>query len=311
MDPSQISADWAEARFGGPNLVALIKKSIKKFITLDFSDFNLEDDSLAPDGGVFYYPDEGIGALPEAFAKEAKKTGTHIELNVTPTSINRRDKKITYLKSGKTKIVSYKTLVSTIPLFSLYQLIGEKKHIVEQEFSKTKYMDIIFVYVFLKKDRVSADHWLYFPDPEIPFNRAVEFGNWSKRMVPEGKTSVCLDITCYYGDQIWNSSDKELSESCIQSADNIGYFKKEDVIDTYVHRVRYAYPVYDRDYKKRLETIVSFLEKKDLYLLGRTGIFRYNNSDNSIEMAFQLAKNLLTNSKKKSLFNYEIKNASL
>ena len=234
-----------------------------------------------------------------------------IYLNVSPRSIDRRVKKITYVKLGKTYTVSYGTLVSTIPLLSLYQLIGEKKRVVDQAFLKTKYMDIIFVYVFLKKERVSADHWLYFPDPEIPFNRAVEFGNWSKRMVPKGKTSICLDVTCYYGDKIWNSSDKELSEACIQAADKIEYFKKEDVIDTYVHRVRYAYPVYDREYKERLETIVSFLEKKDSYLLGRTGIFRYNNSDNSIEMAFQLAKNLLTNSKKKSLFTYEIKNASL
>ena len=39
-----------------------------KILTLDFSSYNLEDDSLAPDGGPFYYPRRGIQELPDALS---------------------------------------------------------------------------------------------------------------------------------------------------------------------------------------------------------------------------------------------------
>jgi len=78
-----------------------------------------------------------------------------------------------------------------------------------------------------------------------------------------------------------------------------------------VHRLRYAYPVYDLDYGKLLEKVVRFLETEHSYLLGRTGIFRYNNSDNSIEMAFQLGDNFVENKAQKTIFRHEIKNVSL
>ena len=59
-DPSEISADWADQRSQGENLSKLLGRIMKKILTLDFSSYNLEDDSLAPDGGAFYYPLRGI-----------------------------------------------------------------------------------------------------------------------------------------------------------------------------------------------------------------------------------------------------------
>ena len=38
---------------------------------------------------------------------------------------------------------------------------------------------------------------------------------------------------------------------------------------------------------------VLILEKDNIYCLGRTGIFHYNNSDGYIEMGMELAKKLL------------------
>ena len=56
--------------------------------------------------------------------------------------------------------------------------------------------------------------------------------------------------------------------------------------------------------------MVEFLEDDSTNLLGRTGIFRYNNSDNSIEMAFQLAENFTQDLDDKSVFGYTIKRVS-
>ena len=72
-----------------------------------------------------------------------------------------------------------------------------------------------------------------------------------------------------------------------------------------VFRLKNAYPVYDLEYRKKLNTMVKFLESDSSFLLGRTGIFKYNNLDNSIEMGFKLAENFIKNKIKKSIYKYE------
>lgn len=311
MDPSYISADWADQRFGGPNLVKLLKKSIKKLATFDFSRHSLEDDALAPDGGDFYYPKKGFQEVPDAFAKETKELGGVIHTSATVTGIDTKRKQVEYQMDGESYIVKYEDLVSTIPIPALYHLQQRKNKAIEKIISGNKYMDIIFVYVMVKTPRISHDHWLYFPDKDILFNRAVEFTNWSDAMAPKGTSCICFDITCYKGDSIWQQSDSQLADQVIADAERIGYIPKENVTGTFVKRVMYAYPVYDVGYKERLIQTVHFLEKDNTYLLGRTGIFRYNNSDNSIEMAFQLAENMLSGMKQPSIARYTMKGVSL
>jgi protoporphyrinogen oxidase len=81
------------------------------------------------------------------------------------------------------------------------------------------------------------------------------------------------------------------------------------VFDTYVFRVKHAYPYYDPSYKAKLDTIVHFLEHEHVSLLGRTGIFQYNNSDNSIEMGFLLADKFLSGGPK-SIYQAKVKAVS-
>ena len=155
-------------------------------------------------------------------------------------------------------------------------------------------MDIIFVYLMLDRESVSNDHWLYFPDDDIIFNRAVEFKNWSAAMCPEGKTALCLDITCFEGDATWSLSEDELVRQSIEGTSRARLIDPAEVSGTLVVRVRDAYPVYDLEYREKIDRVVHFIEEGgDVLCLGRTGIFRYNNSDGSIEMGRDLARQLL------------------
>lgn len=310
MDPSKLSADWANQRFQGEKMAKLIKRILKKIFTFDFSSYSLEDDELAPDGGIFYYPEKGIQELPDAMAKFIKVNKGKIETSAEIKSVSKENKTVEYKTNNKKNMVKYDRLVSTIPLQSFYHLQEKRDERVKQALDGIKYMDIIFVYAFLNTERISNDHWLYFPDSDIMFNRAVEFSNWSDKMCPEGKTSVCFDITCYDGDETWNTDDETIAKKTIEDAHRIKYFDKADVESYKVFRLRYAYPVYDLEYKSKLDKIVKFLETDDCYLLGRTGIFRYNNSDNSIEMAFALAENMAGDKENKSIFEYTIKEIS-
>ncbi len=311
-DPANISADWADQRFQGENLKKLLKRVVRKILMLDFSSYNLEDDSLAPDGGPFYYPRRGIQELPDALANAAVQNGTVIETSVKPTAVSVANRTVTYVSQGTSQPVSFGHLVSTIPLHALYDLQERKSPEVEQALAGLTYMDIVFVYAFLNRPRLSNDHWLYFPDPDVVFNRGVEFSNWSPEMCPAGKTAVCFDITVFENerDSLWNASDAELSARVLHDAERVGYLKQSDVFDTHVFRVKHAYPYYDVAYKAKLDRIVNFLEAEQVSLLGRTGMFQYNNSDNSIEMGFLLADKFLSGGERRSIYQAKVKAVS-
>ena len=321
IDPAYISSDWAKQRFQQVNVLKLIKLILKKILKFDFSSYSLRDQALAPDGGEFWYPINGIQDIPDTYANlikaKEKDESCYCEIytNAKLDKIDLKNKKVFYQKKNLLEYASYnKAIISTVPIYSLYESLDEKNEEVSKSICDLKYMDIIFVYLMIDRDKISDDHWLYFSDKNIIFNRAVEFKNWSKKMAPKNQTSLCLDITCYRDDKTannpWNYSKKDLTDRCIEDCVKVGLLEKKDVFDTLIVKVKDAYPFYDLHYKKRLEFIVSFLEKsKDIYCIGRTGLFSYNNSDGSIEMGINLAKNLSMNIKD-SFLQYEFKKNS-
>ena len=310
-DPSEISADWAEERFQGEKVIYLIKRIFTKLLTLDFSSYSIEDEELIPDGGEFYYPSRGIQELPDAFARAAAANKADILTSTKITHINRKEKTVSYRWNDSSQQVTYSNLISTIPLNIFYGLQDKKDPVIERHVHNLIYMNIVFVFAFATKERISNDHWLYFPDNNIIFNRAVEFSNWSPEMSPEGTTSICFDITCYQNSETWNMPDEKIVEITLADADRINYLPRSDVVSYYVYRLKYAYPFYDLDYKRKLDSVVKFLETGDCYLLGRTGLFRYNNADNSIEMGFALGENFVNEVQNNSIYDYQIKHISL
>ncbi len=298
IDPGLISADWADQRFQRENVMKLVKRILKKLITLDFTNYNLEDDSLAPDGGPFYYPYKGIQELPDALARAATSGGAKIICGARVLAIDSKARIVTYKIGDSEHKAQYGELISTIPLHKLYELGDRKDTKIAETLASLKYMDIIFVYLFIDKPQISNDHWLYFPDKDIIFNRAVEFSNWSPKMCPKGKTSICFDITTFDDNREWEMTNEQLIKRTVDDAVSVGYIQREDVEDALVFRVKHAYPFYDLDYKQKLGAIADFLQDEHTHLLGRTGYFQYNNSDNSIETGFALAEKLLAEGSK-------------
>ncbi|MDD3887305.1 MAG: FAD-dependent oxidoreductase [Patescibacteria group bacterium] len=305
IDPSLLSADWAGQRFQGVKIKELMKKIMRKISKLDFSSYSLEDEELAPDGGKFYYPETGIQELPDSLAKLILTSNSEIKTNIVLNKINDQNKEVCYKENGSVNFAkANKALINTIPLHTFYNLCTRKNKDIEKCLNELKYMDIVFVYLFLNKKNISNDHWLYFSDKDIIFNRSVEFRNWSKKMVRDDKTAICLDITCYEGDGVWKMKDEDIAERSINDAIKVRLISKSDVFDSKVIRLKNAYPFYDLGYKEKLLNVVNFFEKTgSTYCLGRTGIFNYNNADNSIEVGFELARKLI-DGKRSTMFGY-------
>lgn len=316
MDPALISSDWADQRFQGPNVRRLVKKTIYKLLHLDFSSFELEDRELAPDAANFYYPKHGgIQAVPERFRDSIVEHGGEVLTEVQITGIDPAQRAVTFVREGTaTTVRATESLITTIPLHVYVGLLQtDVPSEVRVALQGLSYMDIIFVLLFINKESISNDKWLYFADKSVAFNRAVEFKNWAESMAPPGKTSLCLDITVTpENKELCQLPHEQLIERCKDDCDRVQLCRRDEVEYGRVFYVPYAYPVYDLEYRTKLKTIIEFIEGfPETYCIGRTGIFRYQNSDGSIDMGFQMAERLLDpQCRERSLFTYSMKGVS-
>jgi protoporphyrinogen oxidase len=115
-------------------------------------------------------------------------------------------------------------------------------------------------------------------------------------MVPDDEhTSLVLECFCTLGDKIWSLTDDDVAKRCVQDlAEKLGFIDAKDVVGWNVIRTRFAYPVYDLEYSGKLAKINAYLNQFDgLHIVGRTGTFRYNNADHSIEMGLLLGRKIL------------------
>ena len=106
---------------------------------------------------------------------------------------------------------------------------------------------------------------------------------------------MCVEITCNAIDDIWNAHPCELSKQIIDGLEKAGLVKKDEIIDYFVHKESHAYPIYDLSYRENLKVVMAYIERiKNLLSIGRQGLFRYNNMDESIEMGFDAAKSIIS-----------------
>jgi protoporphyrinogen oxidase len=128
------------------------------------------------------------------------------------------------------------------------------------------------------------------------FGRLHEPKNWSSAMVPnDDTTSLVLECFCTKDDHTWQMTDEEIANQCIADLERkLKLISADDVIDWVIVRALQAYPVYDMDYKGKVDTVKEYLNQfEGLYIVGRGGTHRYNNADHSIEMGLLLGRHLL------------------
>jgi hypothetical protein len=151
------------------------------------------------------------------------------------------------------------------------------------------------VALIIHKDHLFPDNWIYIHDPDVKVGRIQNYKNWSPYMVPDSNhTCLGLEYFCFEGDDLWTMPDDELIELGKRELNALGLVNQKDVEDGKVVRMPKTYPVYDSTYGKSLEVIRRFLGGiKNLQLVGRNGMHRYNNQDHSMFTAMLAAENIL------------------
>jgi len=135
---------------------------------------------------------------------------------------------------------------------------------------------------------------VYFPEKDIPFGRIHEPKKWSKDMVKNGNSSLVVEYSCDYGDNIWEMRDESLKDMTVKELVKIGLIEESEILDYKIVKAGRAYPVYDLEFEGNLKVLIDYLSKfENLQLIGRGGEFKYTTTAEHMEAAIKLAEDLV------------------
>ena len=106
---------------------------------------------------------------------------------------------------------------------------------------------------------------------------------------------VGMEYFCNTEDAFWKQNEEDIKHLAIKELEQIGLAKAEDKLDATVLRMEKTYPAYFGTYT-RFEEIREYTDRfENLFLVGRNGMHKYNNSDHSMLTAMVAVDNICNN----------------
>lgn len=196
-------------------------------------------------------------------------------------------------RDGQIRTFPAQRVVSSIPMPALARCVHEALPLradVLREADSMRYLNLVFVFVVIKRGEVRGDQWTYFPESQYVFNRASEAKAFDPSMGREGRSILAVETTCLPGEGFWVEPDEAVIEQVMPQLYRTGIFSAQDVLSTHVYRLPFAYPVYDVGYRAKLDAVLKELARVgNLVTTGRQGLFSFNNMDHSMYMGIKAA----------------------
>jgi len=290
---SDIQAEWAAQSIKGLSLSTAIINAL----------FGPKNNKIKTLIDEFYYPVYGPGMMYDEMKNRIEAMGGSINLNSRVVRVNHEDfeiKSIEYIDGQGNRHVQEGThFVSSIPITELVAILSPAPapEIIDAA-NSLRYRSIITVDIIIDKSDLFPDNWIYIHSPEVKLGRIQNFKNWSRDMVADpNKTSLGLEYFCTEKDELWNMPDEQLFRFAASEVEKINICKAQEIVDYTAVRVPKAYPVYMTGYRQHIGRIEEYLKKfRNLQLVGRYGLFKYNNMDHSILTGLYAAKNIIQGS---------------
>lgn len=232
---------------------------------------------------VFYYPRSGgFQAITDGIASTV----------LDRVRLATRVREVERTRAGwKVNGEEFDALVSTLALTDLPQLVRDVPHAAADAMRTLEYNSITCLLVALARAEHPKLSWIYLPHHEQgPTNRVTYMSNYAPGMAPAGKSSLLCEVTHPGGAPY---PGPELEREVLEGLERSGILRRDEVLFTDRTSTRHAYIVFDAAYHARREVIFDWMAQVDLVPLGRFGRFEYDNSDQCVIRARELAGSLL------------------
>jgi protoporphyrinogen oxidase len=302
----EISAEWGAQRIKGLSLKAVAVHFLKKTFGPRHSGGLAQKNTETSLIEKFLYPKLGPGQLWEHVAGLVCKGGGEIRLGVHIDRINTEGDRVVSVEgmndAGERVTYAGDYFFSTMPVRDLIRAVSAEVPAEVTEVSEgLMYRDFITVGLLASKLSVTErggaplkDNWIYIQEPDVTVGRLQIFNNWSPWLVGSaGKVWIGLEYFCNETDPLWKLSDEEMARLAIEEVARIGILRAEDVEDSHVVHVPKTYPAYFGSYD-RFDVIRKYTDSfKNLFLVGRNGMHKYNNQDHSMLTAMTAVENIV------------------
>jgi len=284
----EISADWAAQRIQSLSLFKVVANAFLRGARLGGS---------APKSLIeqFLYPRRGPGQMWARTAEIVQQYGSDVVLRAPVQRVQHSSGLVIGVQTDES-FYTGEHYISSMPVRDLIRCLDPAPpQPVRQAAERLHYRDYLAVCLICSRKNLFPDNWIYVHDPGVHVGRIQNYGNWSSAMVPRpGASCLGLEYFCFEGDELWSMTDAELVALGTSEISRLGLLKPADVEEGVVLRVPKAYPVYDATYQESLEEIRAWLTGvRNLQLIGRNGMHRYNNQDHSMLTGMLAAKNVL------------------
>jgi len=282
--PETLARELAASRIAAPNLMEMVRQMI----------FGLRKNSPVIHAEEFQYPKHGAQEISDKMAGKIRAQGGQVVCSRSLQAIvlgrEGRVSQLVYADGSRDTLTPQAVCISTMPLERLSAALGKGlPQAAQAAIQALKTRNLILLYVVLPQDRLIPDNWLFFPEKKYPFNRIFEQKAFSPFMVPEGKTVLCVEITCGDQDELWQATDAEVFARLRPQLQEVGLLPGEP-LETFVRRLTHAYPVYDLAYADHLARALAEINRiGNLYTVGRQGGFSYTGMADSMDIGFKTA----------------------
>jgi len=228
----------------------------------------------------FFYPRSGgIRILSDALASGVKG----LETDTAVRAIHFREKRLE-LASGEE--VEYPALIATAGLPFLCDLLsGDLPADFRAARKALRWVAVLNVALGVEGEAPTDQHWLYFPDPELPFYR-VGFPSNHGELAPPGCHTVSIEISLDPG----TGDFEALAAPAEEKLASIGLLDPARIRTRLLQIIDPAYVVHDHRRTQALRCLLPFLEEHGIYPAGRWAEWKYSAMEDAIADGIRTAR---------------------
>ena len=272
------------AKLWGKHYAALTPDWVSRFVPMPDVEqviggaIGLRQEGLGYNARFLYPRRGGIDALPEAMAR-ALSGRIRLELGVEVVGLDAKRRQIR-LSNGQS--IEYATVVSTLPLPELVDRVLDAPPEARAARGKLRWVKWRYLDLATTTSPRLAEHWVYVPEPEIPFFRVGIYSNALSAMAPAGGGSLYVELAD-------RDNPPEYERIYAELARMGAITGPDDVLFAHCRDIEYAYVVFDEAYSEVTSTLHGWLDQVGIRSCGRYGAWVYNSMEDSILAGMEAA----------------------
>jgi protoporphyrinogen oxidase len=268
--PEELSLDWVGRYVPKPKLEEVIDGAL-----------GLHDEDVGYNATFRYPAKGGISLLPNAVADRLG----HLRLEHDVARVHLGESWVELVDGQR---LGWRNLLSTISLPALFdRLVDPLPEEIAEARRALRWVRVLNLALGVEGPARSDEHWLYFPDPELPFYR-VGFPSNHGALAPAGCHTVSVEVSLDPG-----AGDVETLAAAAQSAlVGVGLLAEGAVRVRRVTVLDPAYVVFDHPRREAVALLRGFLREHGVMLAGRWAEWKYSAMEDAVLDGMRAARSI-------------------